>query len=419
MKNIVINILQRSRDLICNDSSKLNLISLILVSIIMYRFIRSLSFDIGLLSLIISFLISFAISNLFLDKFTYSKFMYIRIIQRFVIYILIFIIGSFAYFYILKFFNLIETIYCCSGHDNISGSGSGSGSLTGNSTKDKVNKLIEITTDTDKDMYSLKISKELVHKGIQNVVTIGQMATEKVVGNVGVGTAAGTAAGSAIKYSVGMPPFQRLLVVGGTASVTAAGTKLGLEVAETLSKNINIKESIKNSPHGDTQLDRIPSPDSDFINSPLENDITSPLQDLLYYSFILDILILILLIGILVIIFNRYILKYNLTLINSIVNKYMPINIRNWFNINIGIEFNNKLVLVIFIINLICLFFFIFLKLLISSTLLVDIDSYITVHLYIHGKKSSILLFISTTYQQNRFHYFNVPIRYFRTNNII
>ena len=95
----------------------------------------------------------------------------------------------------------------------------------------------------------------------------------------------------------------------------------------------------------------------DPINSPFDNDgrdgflqlLVRTLQDLLLYSFILDILILVLLIAILVIIFNRYIFKYNLAFIESIINKYMPIKFRKWFNINKGIDFNNKLVLFIFV----------------------------------------------------------------------
>lgn len=97
MKNLLF-ILQRSRDLICNDSSKLNIISLIAVSLFIYKFIRGLSFDIGLLSLIISFVISFALSNFVLDKLTYSENKYIRFIQRFLIYNIIFIIVIFGGF---------------------------------------------------------------------------------------------------------------------------------------------------------------------------------------------------------------------------------------------------------------------------------------------------------------------------------
>ena len=148
-----------------------------------------------------------------------------------------------------------------------------------------------------------------------------KLALEKIAPNLGVGAAAGSAAGAAIKYSAGMAPLHRLAVIGTTAAATAAGTKIGLDLGGVVSKNINIEEAIKNSPHAEPKTDRIPSPSAEpdfFIASPA--DITSPLQELLMYSLALDILILILLIGILLIIFNRYIVKYNLNFINNIIH---------------------------------------------------------------------------------------------------
>lgn len=71
------------------------------------------------------------------------------------------------------------------------------------------------------------------------------------------------------------------------------------------------------------------------------------------YSIALDIIILILLISILFLIFNRYIVKYNLTFINNIIQqsqpvgyKYIPIKIINWLaaqnkKINAGIDYNS------------------------------------------------------------------------------
>ena len=69
-----------------------NLISIIVVCLLIYKFISGLSFEIGLLSFIISFLISLAVSSFILDKFTYSENTTIRIIQRFLIYNIIILI---------------------------------------------------------------------------------------------------------------------------------------------------------------------------------------------------------------------------------------------------------------------------------------------------------------------------------------
>jgi hypothetical protein len=177
-----------------------------------------------------------------------------------------------------------------------------------------------------------------VDNSLKIVADASTMVLDKIAPNLGVGAAAGSAASAAVKYTSGMAPLQRLAAIGATAVVTAAGTKVGLEAASAISKNIGIEEAIKISPPtyvADPQVGRVPSPDLDFILSPL--DKTSPLQDLMMYSIALDIINLILLISILLLIYNRDIVKYNLTFINYLiqltgVNKYIPIKIINWFN---------------------------------------------------------------------------------------
>ena len=401
MKRTILNILQRSLDLICNDSYKFltnnidifsTIIKFITISIFIYKFIRGLSFDIGLLSLITSFIISFAIYNFVLDKFSYSENKYIGFIQRFLFYNFIFIISISSLIYVFNLLGLFPTVYCSDSDIN-------------KNKEIKEKELVVITTKTDQhgnSNYNLQLDKEFIDNGLKNINTVAIKTAEKIGSNMGVGTAAGAAAAATIKSTVGMPLSTRLLTVGATTAVTAAATKAGMEIGSEIVRNTDLTELIKNSPHADPQHDRIPSPDSNFINSPLENEIVSPLQELLLWSFILDILILILVIGILLIIFNRYITKYNLNFINSIVNKYMPIKIRNRYKITeTGIDYNNKLVLIIFIINIILLFFVIFFKLIISSTLLVDIDSFISVHNYLHDKESSMILIISSAYKHN------------------
>ena len=111
MKKLLFIILQRSRDLIYNDSFNImSFNALIFLSFIIYGFYSELSFDIGLLSLIISFIISFVISNFILNKFKYSDNIYIRVTQRFIIYNIIFIIVIFLYYYFyflkLSFFRI-------------------------------------------------------------------------------------------------------------------------------------------------------------------------------------------------------------------------------------------------------------------------------------------------------------------------
>jgi hypothetical protein len=407
MKNILLQILQTLQNMfkvLCNGSFIINIISFIVLSFIIIRFYLDLSFDIGLLSLIISFLIFFVLTDFVLNKFEYSKNIYVGFIQKFLIYIIISITGAILLFYILKLFYLIPSIYCSSGEASLpipnvselsrSSLVEASGSVGVNGVTD----VVKVTSDSNNpdkvEFYNFKISKRLVDNSLKNVADASTMVLDKIAPNLGVGAAAGTAASAALKITSGMAPVQRLAVIGATAAVTAAGTKVGLDVASAISKNIGIEEAIKNSPHAEPLVGRVPSPDLDFILSPLEK--TSPLQDLLMYSIALDIIILILLISILLLIFNRYIVKYNLTFINYLiqqtgVNKYIPIKIINWFNkkINAGIDYNSKLVLFIFILNSIFIFLFVLLKICISSELLINIDSYINVHNYIHGKDNS------------------------------
>ena len=76
--------------------------SFIFVALIICKFISGLSFDIGLLSLIFSFLLSFSISNFLLNKFKYSENIYIRFFQRFLIYNIV----LFLFIFVFLFFNL-------------------------------------------------------------------------------------------------------------------------------------------------------------------------------------------------------------------------------------------------------------------------------------------------------------------------
>jgi len=406
MKNILLQILQTLKNIfkvLCNGSFIINIISFTVIFIIIFSFYLNMdiSFDIGLLSLIISFLLSFVFTSFVLNKFEYSKNIYIGFIQKFLIYIIISITGAILLLYILKLFNLIPNIYCSGGDSGLpnvidsSGSiGETSGSVGDNGVKD----IVKVTSDSNnpdnEEFYNFKLSKRLVDNSLQNVADASTMLVDKIVPNLGVGAAAGSAASAAVKYTTGMAPVQRLATIGATAVVTAAGTIVGLDAASAISKNIGLEEAIKNSPYAHPQIDRVPSPDIDIILSPL--DKTSPLQDLLIYSIALDIFILILLISILLLIFNRYIVKYNLTFINYIiqqsgVNKYIPVKFINWLNkkINAGIDYNSRLLLFIFILNSIFIFLFVLLKIFISSELLINIDSYINVHNFIHSKESS------------------------------
>lgn len=125
-----------------------------------------------------------------------------------------------------------------------------------------------------------------------------------------------------------------------------------------------------------------------FINSAWENQLTSPLENLLVYNYVLNILILILVILLLIIIFNRFILKSNLNILTSLFNKYMPNKINIYWKkyINYSKDWSDKSLLFCFIFISFSLIFTLCINLVLASELLVNIEEYIEVYNYLHPK---------------------------------
>lgn len=247
-------------------------------------------------------------------------------------------------------------------------------------------------TDTEiKEYYNLKLNKDLVDNSLNNVGESSKVVVEKIVPELGVSVAVDAATSAAVKTTVGMPLPQRMLTIGTIGAVSAIGTKIGLGVGNSITKNMDIKNIIKNSPHADLNPDRIPSPDMNFINSPLErNELTSPIQELLFYSFVLDVSTLILFFIVILLLLNKYFIIFNFNFLNYISKKFLTIKFSNWVNKNINksTEINTKLNKFLIIYNCFLIFLFILLKIFITSELLVNIDSYVSVYNSIFPKKS-------------------------------
>jgi hypothetical protein len=211
------------------------------------------------------------------------------------------------------------------------------------------------------------------------------------LGDFGVGAATGTATAAMIKATNGLPPAQRATAIAGTALITAAATKIGLGIGGKVVKNTSetIIENIKNSKHGDPNINRIPSPgpDNTFIHSPLEEQ--SPLEGLIIHQFELNILILLLIIILLILIFNRFILSSNLDFITSLVEKYIPntfiAKYIKKFNIT-SRDYNNKFMFIMFIIISIVLIMMLLLNIFVSTEFILKLDQYVTVYNRIHNK---------------------------------
>lgn len=84
-------------------------------------------------------------------------------------------------------------------------------------------------------------------------------------------------------------------------------------------------------------------------------------------------------------IFNKYLSKNLVLKLESIINK--------------GNDYNDRFILIIFIINSILLFILISLNLYLINELIVNLDKYITVYNHLHDNKDSLLLLITLIYK--------------------
>jgi len=200
------------------------------------------------------------------------------------------------------------------------------------------------------------------------------------------------------EYTSTLPPVKRMWFIAITSFITASATTVVSGFGTSLVKKSNILNTIKEGKHSNPVVSKIPSPSPEFINSPNEYGIFgSPIEDLLYYSLVLNVFIFILVMFLLIIIFNRFVLKSNLNLLLSFVYKYMS----NKFNVlfkkyvNYSNVYSDRNLLIMFIVISIVLIFINLLSILISAELFVNTDKYIEVYNYIQNKKNMLLFFIS------------------------
>lgn len=203
--------------------------------------------SLSLIIILISSIFFFNLFNFILNGFKLSNFFFIKILQ-----IIIFIIFFFLLF-----------CYC-------------SGSFPFEFTQihyDTSGSVAEVTSTTEnqsKEYYNFKLRKDMVDSALTGVGNILRDGISGIAPNLGVGAAVGSAATAAIKATAGLPAGQRLAFTGAMAFSTAAGTKIGLDMASSLSKGLNLANAIKSSNHANPDINRVPSPDPFFVNSPLE-----------------------------------------------------------------------------------------------------------------------------------------------------
>lgn len=316
--------------LLFNKYSFFNINGFIFFVFVIYKFYSGLKFDIGLLSLIISFLISFLLSSFVLNKFEFSNNIIIRYLQKFV-FINICIIAFFLF--ALYFFPHLFTPVYCSSEDGMSSELKKTSESSSNHTskgKDVV-VVTESSSTNNKEYYEFKLRKDVVHKGISTVSEATKTAADSVIPNIGAGTADGATAAAVVK-------------------------------ATNLNKNLELSSGIKNTKSDKTDPDQIPSPDdTNFsINSPLdEADI--PLLGLINSILNLNIIELIIIIFILFIKYQDKIKKIFLNKIIFYINNNIPalkkakyVRVSHFLNSLLIVNSRfNKIIIVYFIILLI------------------------------------------------------------------
>lgn len=286
------------------------------------------------------------------------------------------------------------TVYC-QGTDGVDASSS-------TEILEQVNKNIgnNIKQENKEDAY-YQLNKNLVDTLVDKIDKVSDLIVNKAIPTIGGYGAGGVIAG----YTLNNLPNTMSVAARVGTSIAAAGAgassiKIGLGIGDVVLEQTGIKKEIKShlkesiikSAYSDPNITRIPSLallSNEFIPSLLDNnELLSPLEKLLNYQLIINVMIFILVTSLLIIIFNKFVVKYNYDLINKLLGKYMSIKFKEKFDsyVSKSNELNNRFILVIFVINCILLFYFMILNIYVSSELTINIDDYILV--YNHLKKS-------------------------------
>ncbi len=146
-----------------------------------------------------------------------------------------------------------------------------------------------------------------------------------------------------------------------------------------------LRESYLESRYSNPDINRVPSPEMNMLNSPLE--IQTPLGDLVDVIFSYNMLELIIIILLIYIILNRNILK--------VISKYIPIRFNNLkIIVDRGISANTKFMNVIIIILVVLLLIFKLVNLFISYELTNNLDNYVNIY---NDLINSFVIFAVTT----------------------
>ena len=355
----------------------LNVISLILIVCMIYYFIIGLTIP-RLLAVTVSFFISSSALIIF-NKTKFSKNKIIKILQKFVMFNIIFIFPIFVSIYLnITFFQDVCWV----------------GSAT-----EAVAPLCSAPAD--------------------------------IMAHVAAGIVGAKLGAVAYKEGQGTPALlrgrrQRLIMVGALALSGLIGTVVGIEAgggAIAILKTLNILEnraaamphkSFSTAPRpeaepaiesnadvntGSAGLPGLPKIGDNLINCPIEgSEDTIPLVEILDNLISLNILEIVLTVILILILYQKYINKININFITKIVVKYLPNKYIDWFKkySTSSIKYNDKFTKIMFIYVSILLILLKLGNLYVTAELYNNIDDYVLVYNHIKGiKKGSIFILLS------------------------
>lgn len=416
----------------------LNIISVVFIVFVVYKFYTSLTL-VRLYAFIATLIISFLISSFISNKYSYSKNKLVRVLQKFVIYFFILIFGVVVCDYLdIK---LLPEAKCDSDDESDTNNNTNTGSNNSNDNTNADNSntksdsnikfgntILKATIQEDgtQKVYNVIANKEIADNlisGASKVVTEGVKEVAPFLGAAAAGAKLGS---TAFQSTAGLPVVQRLAISGAAIATGSSSAMLGLEGGKTLIKNLKDSEAIKISKSNtqDSDNDSIPSPTETFINCPLEEgDNNIPLIYLLNILFSLNVIEFLFLILLVLILYNKYINKINITIISNFINKYMSKKVINWYNkySQTSLKFSEKFSKYLFIYVSFMLIFTKLISLIFIFDLNYHIEDYVLVYNHYKGidKNSLILLSCSnkiffknsqniTGFSPSNFSYFNL-----------
>lgn len=260
---------------------------------------------------------SFAISMFISDKFKLSNNKFIKILQKLVFTNIIIALFGLIGYLLVQSDSIFNTIFCENDDEievQVSQDNNKKGEAVGGAVGAEKD-IVQITSnigDKDEEYYSFKIKKDIIESVWEKGTDIIVSGVKDLGPNLGIGAAVGKVGSEVIKNTAGMAPAPRVAMLATSALVTAAGTKIGIELGKALIENKKIDSEIEaNTLNTDGGLDGRNSPtefDGGFIQSVLEQNeipLVSMVNGLCYLNYIEFILIL----SLFSLLFRKYLIR--------------------------------------------------------------------------------------------------------------